>query len=84
MDLEAFARAYQASFEAQVAMFPAMMAPGVSDYIDRYRDKALAWKMSAPAVAVIWLSCTTAHPSPRVRSPSPSVAATCDPSRSTI
>lgn len=46
MDLEAFARAYQASFEAQVAMFPAMMAPGVSEYIDRYRGKALAWKMS--------------------------------------
>lgn len=46
MDLEATARAYQDSFEAQVAMFPAMMQPGVQEHIDRVRaDGALAWKM---------------------------------------
>ena len=45
-DLEAFAKAFKASFEAQVAMFPSMMQPGVQEYIDRYRDKALAWKMA--------------------------------------
>ena len=47
MDLEAFASAYKASFEAQVAMFPAMIQPGVQDYIDRYSamDGVLAWKM---------------------------------------
>ena len=45
-DLKAFAEAYRASFEAQIAMFPAMMAPGVEDYIDKYKDKTLAWKMS--------------------------------------
>jgi hypothetical protein len=45
-DLEAFAAAYQASFEAQINMFPAMMAPGISDVIDSYRSKALAWKMA--------------------------------------
>ena len=46
-DLDAFAAAYKASFEAQVAMFPAMIQPGVQDYIDRYRalDGVLAWKM---------------------------------------
>lgn len=44
-DLEAFATAFRDSFDAQVAMFPAMMQPGVQDYIDRWRDKALAWKM---------------------------------------
>ena len=46
-DLEAFASAYKASFEAQVAMFPAMIQPGVQDYIDRYSalDGVLAWKM---------------------------------------
>lgn len=44
-DLERFAAAYRDSFEAQTAMFPAMMQPGVSDYIDRWRDRALAWKM---------------------------------------
>ena len=46
-DLAAFAAAYRASFEAQVAMFPAMIQPGVQDYIDRYSamDGVLAWKM---------------------------------------
>lgn len=44
-DLEAFASAFRDSFNAQVAMFPAMVQPGVAEYIDRYRDKALAWKM---------------------------------------
>ena len=46
-DLEAFAAAYKASFNAQVAMFPAMIQPGVQDYIDRYSalDGVLAWKM---------------------------------------
>lgn len=44
-DLDAFARAFGDSFDAQVAMFPAMMQPGVGDYINRYRNRALAWKM---------------------------------------
>ena len=45
-DLAAFAKAYQASFEAQIAMFPAMMSNGVQEWIDRYKDQALAWKLS--------------------------------------
>lgn len=44
-DLGRFAAAFRDSFEAQVSMFPAMMQPGVQDFIDRWRDKALAWKM---------------------------------------
>lgn len=44
-DLDAFADAFGASFEAQTAMFPAMMQPGVQEHIDSIRDKALAWKM---------------------------------------
>ena len=44
-DLQAFAGAYQASFEAQVALFPAMVQGCVQGYIDRYRDQVLAWKM---------------------------------------
>lgn len=44
-DLDAFATAFRDSFNAQVAMFPAMMQPGVAEWIDRIRDKALAWKM---------------------------------------
>ena len=46
-DIDGFATAYRASFAAQVAMFPAMIQPGVQDYIDRYSamDGVLAWKM---------------------------------------
>ncbi len=44
-DLESFAEAFRDSFNAQIAMFPAMMQPGVQDHIDRWKDKALAWKM---------------------------------------
>ena len=51
MDLRRFAAAFRDSFDAQVAMFPAMMQPGVQDHIDRWRDKALAWKSSAPEAA---------------------------------
>jgi len=44
-DLTAFARAYKASFNAQTAMFPAMIQGSVQSYIDAYKDKVLAWKM---------------------------------------
>lgn len=44
-DLNAFADAFRDSFNAQVAMFPAMMQPGVQGYIDSIRNYALAWKM---------------------------------------
>ena len=58
-NLEAFAAAYKASFEAQVAMFPGMVTPiyidhpeqdnrYIADTIAHYRaiDDVLAWKMS--------------------------------------
>ncbi|MBO7068582.1 MAG: adenylyltransferase/cytidyltransferase family protein [Bacteroidaceae bacterium] len=44
-DLNAFAKAYADSFNAQTAMFPAMIQGSVPSYIDEYRDKVLAWKM---------------------------------------
>lgn len=44
-DLNSFAQAFMDSFNAQIAMFPAMMQPGVKEYIDKWRHKALAWKM---------------------------------------
>ena len=46
-DLTAFATAYKASFNAQTAMFPAMIQGSVQDYIDKYSamDEVLAWKM---------------------------------------
>lgn len=45
MNLDTFAAAFRDSFNAQVAMFPAMMQPGVAEWIDKFRNKALAWKM---------------------------------------
>lgn len=44
-DLKAFAKSFQDSFNAQVAMFPAMMQPGVDEWIEKVRPYALAWKM---------------------------------------
>ena len=44
-DLYAFAVAYQASFEAQVAMFPAMIQGSVSSYIEKYKGQVMAYKM---------------------------------------
>ena len=44
-DLDAFARYYRASFDAQVAMFPAMIQGCVQGYIDKYRNEVLAWKL---------------------------------------
>lgn len=45
-DLTTFADAYNASFAAQVAMFPAMIQPGVQEHIDEWRAKgAIGLKM---------------------------------------
>ena len=46
-DLEAFAKAYNDSFNAQIAMFPAMIQGCVQEYIDKYSamENVLAWKM---------------------------------------
>jgi|WetSurMetagenome_2_1015567.scaffolds.fasta_scaffold88545_1 cytidyltransferase-like protein len=41
-----FGRAFRASFEAQVSMFPHMMNGEVARLIDRYRDSTLGWKLS--------------------------------------
>ena len=45
LDLEI--KQMKASFEAQIALFPAMIQEGVQDYIDRYSamEGVLAWKM---------------------------------------
>lgn len=46
-DYEAFSRAYKASFDAQVSMFPAMIQGCVQGYIDKYSalPDVKAWKM---------------------------------------
>lgn len=45
-DIKTFADGFSASFAAQVAMFPKMLNDKISEVIDSYRDKALAWKLS--------------------------------------
>lgn len=47
-DLARFAAAYMDSFNAQTAMFPAMVQGAVQSYIDQYsvRQGVMAWKMS--------------------------------------
>lgn len=45
-NLTKFAEAFQDSFNAQVSMFPSMMNEEVGNYIEVWRDKALAWKMT--------------------------------------
>ncbi len=45
-DLEKFAEGFLASFKAQTAMFPAMVNEKIQAEIDKYKDKALAWKLA--------------------------------------
>ena len=45
-DRAAFGAAVRASFEAQIALFPAMVSPAISELIERHRDQALGWKLS--------------------------------------
>lgn len=44
-DLKVFAKAYADSFNAQTAMFPAMIQGCVQDYIDAFKSEVLAYKM---------------------------------------
>ena len=44
-DLTAFARAYKVSFNAQTAMFPAMIQGCVPSHIEKYESHVLAYKM---------------------------------------
>ena len=45
-DIVKFGRTLREMFEAQVAMFPHMMNARVAAMIDKYRDRALGWKMT--------------------------------------
>ena len=45
-NLDSFASAYKASYEAQIAMFPSMINQAVAEAIEPYKDKALAYKMA--------------------------------------
>ena len=45
-DINGLGRSYKTSFDAQVAMFPLMKSKAVSETIDLYKDRALAWKLA--------------------------------------
>jgi len=45
-DIDKFGRSLRTMFEAQVAMFPAMLNERVAAVIDKYRDTALGWKLT--------------------------------------
>ncbi len=45
-DIYRFATAFLESFEAQTAMFPAMLDEKVKQAIDEYKSQALAWKLA--------------------------------------
>jgi cytidyltransferase-like protein len=45
-DLHDFGKAFKASFDAQVVMFPLMKSQTVREMIEFYKDKALGWKLA--------------------------------------
>lgn len=45
-DVYGFGKAFKASFNAQIAMFPLMMNDYVAEMIEQYQDQALGWKLS--------------------------------------
>ncbi len=46
LNLDKFASGFRKSFEAQCIMFPNMINDKINTVIDKYKDKALAWKLS--------------------------------------
>lgn len=45
-DSKAFGENFRKSYEAQIKMFPNMLNPEISETINKYKDKALGWKLS--------------------------------------
>jgi len=45
-DLKTFSEAFLKSFDAQVKMFPAMVNERILKEIEKYKEKALAWKLA--------------------------------------
>ena len=45
-DVKAWGKATTESFEAQIAMFPSMLSPEMTEAIDTYRDSACGWKIT--------------------------------------
>ena len=57
-NLTEFANAFRDSFEAQISMFPAMIQPGIEDYIEHVKPDVLAYKLTG-AGGGGYLCCVT-------------------------
>ncbi len=56
MDPGKFACGFRKSFEAQVIMFPEMINDKIRNVIDRYRNQALAWKLTGAGGYLVLVS----------------------------
>ncbi|HSR16949.1 MAG TPA: adenylyltransferase/cytidyltransferase family protein [Ignavibacteriaceae bacterium] len=45
-DLTGFGNGFKESFEAQTLIFPRMLNPEIKNIIEKYKDRALGWKLS--------------------------------------
>lgn len=45
-NIRKFGESVKESFDAQIAMYPHMISSDIFDVIDKYKDKALGWKLS--------------------------------------
>ncbi|MDR2948302.1 MAG: adenylyltransferase/cytidyltransferase family protein [Prevotella sp.] len=45
-NIQKFGKAVRESFDAQIAMYPHMVADDIFEVLDKYKDKALGWKLS--------------------------------------
>jgi galactokinase/mevalonate kinase-like predicted kinase len=45
-DILSFGHYFKASFEAQIAMFPNMVTPQITDSIGKYEKEVFGWKIS--------------------------------------
>lgn len=45
-DLESFGKAFLASFDAQIKLFPNMINENINNVISKYKEDAIAWKLS--------------------------------------
>ena len=69
MDLAAFGRHLRASFEAQIALFPAMSNPAIQKLIRHYEKAALGWKLSGAGGGgyLVLVSQTTVAGAPQLK-----------------
>ncbi|WP_346856181.1 hypothetical protein [uncultured Draconibacterium sp.] len=61
-DLNKFAEYFRESFEAQIAMFPAMINDEINEAIKNYQNEALAWKLAGAGGGGYLILLAEKHP----------------------